>query len=101
MTFLAEWGDRSQIATIILGAREDPVGVCIGGVLGHSVCTFIAVMGGRMIAQRISIRTGQSTNGWWGIFVKRVCVYVFACGGFFLSPFLFCVLVTRNPLFFI
>ena len=22
MTFLAEWGDRSQIATIILGARE-------------------------------------------------------------------------------
>ena len=22
MTFLAEWGDRSQIATIVLGARE-------------------------------------------------------------------------------
>ena len=22
LTFLAEWGDRSQIATIILGARE-------------------------------------------------------------------------------
>ena len=58
LTFLAEWGDRSQIATIILGARENPVGVCVGGVLGHAVCTFIAVMGGRIVAQRISIRTG-------------------------------------------
>ena len=28
MTFLAEWGDRSQIATIILGARE--VGISQG-----------------------------------------------------------------------
>lgn len=59
MTFLAEWGDRSQLTTIILAAREDVFGVIVGGVLGHSICTGLAVVGGRMIAQRISVRTGM------------------------------------------
>lgn len=59
MTFLAEWGDRSQLTTIILAAREDVFGVIVGGVLGHSICTGLAVIGGRMIAQRISVRTGM------------------------------------------
>ena len=54
MTFLAEWGDRSQIATIALAAAKDPVGVTIGGCLGHSICTGMAVIGGRMLAARIS-----------------------------------------------
>ncbi len=27
MTFLAEWGDRSQLATIVLAAREEITGV--------------------------------------------------------------------------
>ncbi|KAL7431619.1 hypothetical protein ACHAXH_001538 [Discostella pseudostelligera] len=54
MTFLAEWGDRSQIATIALAAAKDPVGVAIGGCIGHSVCTGMAVIGGRMLASRIS-----------------------------------------------
>ena len=39
LTFLAEWGDRSQIATIALAAHKDPYGVTSGGVLGHSICT--------------------------------------------------------------
>lgn len=60
MTFLAEWGDRSQLTTIILAARENLFGVIVGGVLGHSICTGLAVIGGRMIAQRISVRTGES-----------------------------------------
>lgn len=63
LTFLAEWGDRSQIATIILGAREDVLGVSLGGVLGHSVCTSIAVAGGRLIAQRISVRSVTIIGG--------------------------------------
>lgn len=32
----------------------------VGGVLGHAICTGLAVIGGRMIAQRISVRTGNS-----------------------------------------
>ncbi|GMS87408.1 hypothetical protein PENTCL1PPCAC_9583, partial [Pristionchus entomophagus] len=63
MTFLAEWGDRSQLTTIILGAREDIAGVIIGGVLGHALCTGIAVMGGKLVAQRISVRTVTLVGG--------------------------------------
>jgi len=63
MTFMAEWGDRSQLATIILAAREDIPGVCIGGILGHSLCTGLAVLGGRMIAQKISVRTVTIIGG--------------------------------------
>ena len=33
---------------------QDPVGVTIGGCMGHSVCTGMAVVGGRMLASRIS-----------------------------------------------
>lgn len=53
------WGDRSQLTTIILGARESIVGVIIGGVLGHALCTGIAVVFGRMLAKRLSVRTGE------------------------------------------
>ncbi|XP_060812443.1 transmembrane protein 165 [Bombus pascuorum] len=63
LTFLAEWGDRSQLTTIILAAREDVYGVVIGGILGHSFCTGLAVLGGRMIAQRISVRTVTIIGG--------------------------------------
>ncbi|XP_051169374.1 transmembrane protein 165 [Leptopilina boulardi] len=63
LTFLAEWGDRSQLTTILLAAREDVYGVIIGGILGHSFCTGLAVLGGRMIAQKISIRTVTLIGG--------------------------------------
>lgn len=39
LTFLAEWGDRSQIATIGLATTSDVLGVTIGGILGHAICT--------------------------------------------------------------
>lgn len=32
LTFLAEWGDRSQIATIALAASKNPFGVVLGGM---------------------------------------------------------------------
>lgn len=56
ITFLAEWGDRSQIATIAMAAAQDPVGICLGGLIGHSLCTGLAVLGGRLLAARISER---------------------------------------------
>lgn len=56
LTFVAEWGDRTQIATIALAASHNPIGVAAGAVLGHAICTAIAVIGGRMIAGRISER---------------------------------------------
>lgn len=63
LTFLAEWGDRSQIATIALAAAKDPVGVTVGGCLGHCICTSIAVVGGRMLAARISEKTVSFYGG--------------------------------------
>eukprot|EP01038_Epipyxis_sp_PR26KG_P008527 gene8527-11527_t len=54
LTFLAEWGDRSQIATIALAASKNPFGVVIGGLIGHAFCTGLAVIGGRMLAAKIS-----------------------------------------------
>lgn len=59
MTFVAEWGDRSQITTIILAARENLMGVITGGIIGHAICTGLGVIGGRIIAQKISVRTGK------------------------------------------
>ncbi|TVY84058.1 GCR1-dependent translation factor [Lachnellula suecica] len=56
MTFLGEWGDRSQIATIAMAAGSDYWWVTGGAVSGHAVCTGIAVIGGRAIAGRVSLR---------------------------------------------
>ena len=63
ITFLAEWGDRSQIATIGLAASSDPVGVTIGGIVGHAVCTGAAVIGGRHMAEHISERAVAIAGG--------------------------------------
>jgi putative Ca2+/H+ antiporter (TMEM165/GDT1 family) len=57
LTFLAEWGDRSQIATIGLAASQDVVGVTVGSIIGHAGCTAAAVLGGRHLAAHINERT--------------------------------------------
>jgi hypothetical protein len=53
--------------------------VTIGTILGHSLCTAVAVMGGRLLASKISVRNGLiPSNGaddsypWWSGFVSRV-----------------------------
>ncbi|KAL0125153.1 hypothetical protein PUN28_004352 [Cardiocondyla obscurior] len=78
LTFLAEWGDRSQLTTIILAAREDVYGVVLGGILGHSFCTGLAVLGGRIIAQKISVRTVTIIGG--------LVFLLFAVTALFISP---------------
>ncbi|CAD8111901.1 unnamed protein product [Paramecium sonneborni] len=52
LTFLAEWGDRSQITTIALATEETFV-VLVGALLGHFICTSTAVLGGKMISSKI------------------------------------------------
>ncbi|MCI4389328.1 transmembrane protein 165 [Pangasianodon hypophthalmus] len=78
LTFLAEWGDRSQLATIVLAAREDPFGVAVGGTLGHCLCTGLAVVGGRMVAQKISVRTVTIIGG--------IVFLAFAFSALFIKP---------------
>lgn len=63
MTFLAEWGDRSQIATIAMSSSKDPLGVALGGFVGHIGCTILAVIGGRLLASKISERTLNICGG--------------------------------------
>lgn len=63
MTFLAEWGDRSQIATITMAADYNPWGITIGGSIGHACATAGAVVGGRLLATRINERTVAICGG--------------------------------------
>lgn len=63
LTFIAEWGDRTQITTIALAASNNALGVTLGAILGHSICALIAVMAGQLIAGRISERTVTAIGG--------------------------------------
>ena len=73
LTFLGEWGDRSQIATIALGAAhvrpsqlssmsltelQNVYLVSLGTIVGHACCTALAVIGGRYVSTKISVKHG-------------------------------------------
>lgn len=60
---LAEFGDRSQLTTFVLSARKNALGVIVGGTIGRTISTASAVIGGRMIAERISVRTVSAVGG--------------------------------------
>ena len=64
LIFVAEWGDRSMLATIALGAAQNPVGVAVGATAGHLFATFIAVIGGSLISKKISERFVAFCGGW-------------------------------------
>ena len=63
MTFLAEWGDRSQIATIALAASYNLIMVNIGALLGHFICTAAAVQLGEYISSKVSERHVHIAGG--------------------------------------
>lgn len=67
LVFVAEWGDRTQIATIALAAANPPVGVVLGAVLGHAICAAIAVFCGRWLCGKLSERTLTALGG--GLFI--------------------------------
>ena len=54
MTFCAEWGDRSQFATIALAASFNLFMVTLGALIGHCICTAGAVKIGEWISGRVS-----------------------------------------------
>ena len=63
LTFVAEWGDRTQIATITLASSHHPYGVLLGAILGHAICAAIAVACGKLIAGSISERLMTALGG--------------------------------------
>ncbi|MEY2977359.1 MAG: TMEM165/GDT1 family protein [Prochlorotrichaceae cyanobacterium] len=63
LTFIAEWGDRTQIATITLASSHSAAGVLVGAILGHGICAAIAVVCGKLIAGRISERLITALGG--------------------------------------
>ena len=78
MTFLAEWGDRSQLATIVLAGLNDVRGVVVGGCLGHTVCTGGAVLVGMIVARFISTRVIT--------FIGALVFIGFAIASIFMDP---------------
>ncbi|UBF25553.1 TMEM165/GDT1 family protein [Kovacikia minuta CCNUW1] len=63
LTFMAEWGDRTQIATVALAASNNPWGVTIGAIVGHAICAAIAIVGGCLLAGRLSERMIIASGG--------------------------------------
>lgn len=56
LTFLGEWGDRSQITTIAMGGAHSVPVIAFGTIMGHGLCTIGAVMGGRYLSTKISVK---------------------------------------------
>lgn len=83
MTFLGEWGDRSQIATIAMAAGQDYWWVTTGALAGHLLCTVIAVIGGRAIAGRVSMRVGMSLFSFPLVLFQRLTGLLVTLGGAF------------------
>jgi len=78
MTFIAEWGDRSQLATIVLVGINDVGGVIVGGCIGHFICTGGAVLAGALIAKYVSVRKVT--------FIGALVFLGFAIASIFISP---------------
>ncbi|MBD1849681.1 TMEM165/GDT1 family protein [Leptolyngbya sp. FACHB-711] len=67
LTFLGEWGDRTQITTIALAAANHPIGVSLGAILGHALCALIAVQCGKFFCGRVSEQKLTAIGG--GLFL--------------------------------
>ncbi len=68
----------SQIATVTLASTDDPLGVTLGALLGHALCTGLAVLGGKLLATRISERTVTILGG----ITFLVCAFLTVVEGF-------------------
>lgn len=75
LIFLAEWGDRSMLATIALGAAQNPVGVAFGATAAHALATAIAVAGGALAGKYVSERTVNIVSGCLFLLFAAATVY--------------------------
>eukprot|EP00201_Polytomella_parva_P000078 CAMPEP_0175039272 /NCGR_PEP_ID=MMETSP0052_2-20121109/459_1 /TAXON_ID=51329 ORGANISM="Polytomella parva, Strain SAG 63-3" /NCGR_SAMPLE_ID=MMETSP0052_2 /ASSEMBLY_ACC=CAM_ASM_000194 /LENGTH=446 /DNA_ID=CAMNT_0016301041 /DNA_START=587 /DNA_END=1927 /DNA_ORIENTATION=+ len=73
LIFLAEWGDRSMLATVVLSAKQGAaLGVCLGATTGHAVASALAVMFGGVAARYLSERTANTASGVIFIFFAAI-----------------------------
>ncbi|CAD6587158.1 MAG: hypothetical protein TREMPRED_004671 [Tremellales sp. Tagirdzhanova-0007] len=56
LTTASEIGDRSQIATVSMAGTHNIFVIAFGVILGHGLCTAAAVMGGRYLSTKISVK---------------------------------------------
>jgi putative Ca2+/H+ antiporter (TMEM165/GDT1 family) len=63
MIFLAELGDKTQIAVAGIAATAPPIPVWIGATLGLSLSAALAVIVGQKLLQRIPLRTVHKVSG--------------------------------------
>jgi Ca2+/H+ antiporter, TMEM165/GDT1 family len=75
LIFLAEWGDRTQFATITLATNHDRIGVTMGATLAHTICAAIAVSAGKSIAGGISEKLVNLVGG--GLFIIFALISMF------------------------
>merc|ERR1719384_2844084 len=63
LVFLAEWGDRSMIATVALAAELNFIGVTLGAMAGHTVAPSLAVFGGGILNRYLNETTAKAISG--------------------------------------
>jgi Ca2+/H+ antiporter, TMEM165/GDT1 family len=77
LIFLAEWGDRTQFATIALATHHNRIGVTLGAILAHTICSAIAVFAGQSIASEISEKLVNLVGGWLFIVFALISIFGF------------------------
>lgn len=63
LIFVGEWGDRSMLATIALGAAQSPLGVASGAIAAHALAGSLAILGGALAGKYISEKGIHITSG--------------------------------------